>query len=237
MNPGMLAEHYRLWARWPQSLKARVEVVVVDDASPTGAAIDVPRPDGLPQLSIYRVKVDQPWHQDGARNLAADRAAAPWLLLTDMDHALSQQAAAQLLDLIDHRLVEVGSIYTLHRVDARTGWTVRGKWLRPKPHPNSFVLARDTFWHIGGYDEDLCGLYGTDTAFRWRAFARAQRRHLGQIALRRYGRGVVRDAATTTLIRKEARNDAALAARIAEKRQRGVDQVVPVLTFEWSRQL
>lgn len=237
MNPGMLALHYQQWARWPEALKARLEIIIVDDASPTGHAIDVVRPDGLPQLSIYRVKVDQAWHQDGARNLAADRATGKWLLLTDMDHALGEVAATRLFASIDKGRVRDGSIYTLNRVNARNGRTIRGRWWWPKPHPNSFLVTRDTYWHIGGYDEDLCGFYGTDGIFRWRAFARAKRGHLANIALDRYGRGLVADAATTTLPRKGGRNDALLAARIAEKTALGPDQAVRVLAFEWFRQL
>ncbi len=237
MNPGMLGIHYRHWAAWPEALKARVEIVIVDDASPTGPAIDVPRPAGMPQLSIYRVTVDQPWHQHGARNLAADRAVGKWLLLTDMDHALNEVVATRLFDKIDRGRITEDSIYTLHRREARTGRTTRGKWWLPNPHPNSFVLTRNTYWHIGGYDEDLCGVYGTDSAFRWRAFARARRGHLSDIALYRYGRGSVPDASTTTLARKSGRNKVELDARIAEKKALGPDHNVPVLTFEWSRQL
>jgi hypothetical protein len=231
----MLARHYRNWSLWPESVKARVEIVLVDDASPSGAAADVPRPVGIPSLSIYRVLVDKPWHQHAARNLAAKVAAGRWLVMTDMDHSISQRAASRMLQKIDRGEVSDGSIYTLHRVDALTGLATRGRRWRKKPHPNSFFLTRQTYWHIGGYDEDLVGLYGTDIAFRRRAFARAQRGHLDDVVLRRYSQWLFRDAATTTLARKQGRDRSIVEQRIAEKLLLGVDHPVPVLTFEWSR--
>lgn len=156
-NPGMLAEQYRVWSGYPDALKSRVEVVLVDDGSPDEAALDVPRPDGLPDLRIYRVMEDRPWHQHGARNLAADRAGHPWLLLTDMDHVLPAASLAALLDV-----KEKAAIYTLARLDAPHMRPMLGKDGRPKPHPNSFAMTRDLYWRIGGYDERLCGVYGTD---------------------------------------------------------------------------
>lgn len=157
--------------------------------------------------------------------------------MTDMDHGLSERAARLLLAKVDAGSVEDGAIYTFHRVDALTGWPVRGRRFRLKPHPNSFFLTRQTYWHIGGYDEDLCGMYGTDIAYRWRAFAKARKVHLHDVPLRRFAQWYLRDAATTTLVRKEKRNMEAIARRIAEKQQLGIEAKVPVLTFEWERAL
>jgi hypothetical protein len=97
MNPGMLAHQYETWAAYPADLKERVDIVIVDDGSPVSPAADVPRPEGLPPLGIFRVLEDRPWHQHGARNLGAFVAKGPWLLLTDMDHVLPAESLARLL--------------------------------------------------------------------------------------------------------------------------------------------
>src|SRR5690606_20832300 len=97
---------------------------------------------------------DRPWHQHAARNLGAQEAAAPWLLLTDMDHVLTAGAAGSLLKRLgrlDHR-----TAYFLHRIEATTLEPTLGRDNKPKPHPNSFVMTRDLFWEAGGYDEDFC---------------------------------------------------------------------------------
>lgn len=229
----MLAKQYEGWAGWPNELKSRFEIIVVDDGSPEPAA-DVPRPEGLPALRIYRVKEDRPWHQHGARNLGAHKANEGWLLLTDMDHVLSMVSAAALV-LNLHKL-NADTVYMLDRVEADTGKPTLNGQGKPKPHPNSFVLTRDLYWRIGGYDEDFCGIYGTDAMFRERAFTVGRRGHLN-IPLTRYWRDIVPDASTNGLPRKEGRDPLAKERVLAAKRARGEEDSVKVLQFEWERVL
>lgn len=236
-NPGMFQIQMGGWAEWPDELKRQVEIVIVDDGSPRWPAAEVPRPEGLPKLSIYRIAEDKPWHQHAARNLAADRATAPWLLLTDMDHVLPPDSAAVLLKRIAADKLDRRTVYMLDRVEADTGNPTRAENGKPKPHPNSFVMTRELYWKIGGYDEDLTGIYGTDSAFRARAFTKGKRGHLYGIKLRRYWRDLVPDASTTTLPRKEGRSAGAKQAILAAKAARGEANVVKTLQFEWEQVL
>lgn len=229
-NSGMLARQYQTWAGWAGKRKARVEVVIVDDGSPEPAA-DVPRPEGLPALSIYRVKEDRPWHQHGARNLGAHVAKDGWLLLTDMDHVLTDDALRALLKRIDTGAVDEGRAYMLDRVEADTGEPTLNDRGNRKPHPNSFVMTRRKYWEVGGYDEDLCGHYGTDSAFRGR---------LGPletlpVPLVRYWRDLVPDASTVGMPRKEGREPGAIRRIIEDKAARG--EGPKVLAFDWERVL
>jgi hypothetical protein len=230
----MLLLQMATWASWPEAVKERIGIIVVDDGSPE-PAINVPRPTGLPELSIYRVIEDRPWHQHGARNLGAHVAPDGWLLLTDMDHVLTGENAEQLLKRL-HRMDE-GSVFTLNRVEADTGEQTLGLDGRPKPHPNSFVLTRELYWRVGGYDEDYCGVYGTDGLFRQRAFHVGKREHLKRVALTRYWRGLVPDASTTTLLRKEGRDPGAKKAIARAKWERGEEHLIKTLDFEWERVL
>lgn len=233
-NSGMLAHHYDLWASWADKRKRRLAVVLVDDGSPE-PAVDVPRPEGLPALRIYRVIEDRPWHQHAARNLGADVAGEGWLLLTDMDHVLTEDAAAMLFKAMDKGRLDEARIYMMDRVDADTGLpTINALGLR-KPHPNSFVVTRDLFWRIGGYDEDYCGIYGTDGLFKDRAFRIGRKGHLA-IPLTRYWRELMPDASTNAA-RKEGREPGAKEKVLAAKRARGEAALVKVLQFEWERVL
>jgi hypothetical protein len=223
-NAGMLAEHYRWWAAYPAELKAQLAVIVVDDGSPlTECAVDVPRPDGLPALRIYRVHDDIPWHQHAARNLGADQAAEGWLLMTDIDHLVTADALRTLLAFL--ATASPQGIWTFARVTAPRGTPYH-------PHPNSYVLTKATYWAAGGYEEALTGVYGTDGEFRrklWRLAGMAGVQHLRHIALVRYPREVIPDASTRTLERRtpveRAKRDAALAAR----------RSIPPLQFAWSQ--
>lgn len=233
-NAGMLALQYDGWAGWADKLKAQYRIILIDDGSPE-AAIDVPRPEGLPALAIWRVLEDRPWHQHAARNLGAHVAPEGWMLMTDMDHVLTAEHARGLAKRIGR--LDPDTIYMLNRIEATTGEPTRDALGREKPHPNSFVLTRDLFWRIGGYDEDYCGVYGTDGLFKRRAFRIGYRGHLAKVALTRYWRELVPDASTTTLARKEGRDPEAK-KRIAElKRARDEAHKVKVLDFPWERVL
>lgn len=232
-NCEMLALQYATWAGWPEEIKARVEVVIVDDGSPL-PAVGVAQPEGLPKLRVYRVNEDRQWHQHAARNLGAHVASDGWLLLTDMDHVLTAENAAALLKRVDQ--LDREAIYTLHRIEATTGQVTVNDAGEPKPHPNSFVLTRDLYWRIGGYDEDFCGIYGTDGLFKTRAFTIGRRDHLKKVALTRYWRDVIPDASTDAP-RKEGRKPGDKRAVLAAKAARGEAGVVKVLQFPWERVL
>lgn len=243
-NSLMLAEQLRVWAGYPDALKTRIEIVLVDDGSPA-AAVDVPRPDGLPALRIYRVLEDRPWHQHGARNLAAHEAVGTWLFLTDMDHVLPAESLARLLGQIEQTSVDVtargdqarrltprrNAMFTFRRLDAPnlTPKLLKG---RPHPHQNTFAVTKSDYWAAGGYAEDLCGFYGTDGYFIRTLIDRSYVVHLEDAPVIRYSRDVIADAST--------RADRDAARRMGERgailsRRRPGPQ--PVLQFPWERVL
>lgn len=237
LNRSMLALQYEEMRRWSQLAKAQIEVVIVDDGSPD-PAVAVPfgaTAGTLPELSIYRITEDRPWHQHAARNLGAHVAKGPWLLLTDMDHVLTAENADALLKRLAK--LDPATAYFLHRIEADTGEPTLGSDNRPKPHPNSFVMTRDLYWEAGGYDEDYCGIYGTDGLFKDRLFRIAVRGLLKHVALKRYWRDLVSDASTTTLERKEGREPGAKKAVALRKRAEGREGKVTTLNFEWIRAL
>lgn len=232
-NAGMLALHYRNWLAWPGKYRDALKVIIVDDGSPSAPAANVPRPLGLPELEIYRVTEDRPWHQHAARNLAAHVAPEGWMLLTDMDHMLVNPT--RLFKAISKGGVNERASYTLDRIEADTGKPTLGRDGGPKPHPNTFLLTRDLYWRIGGYDEAYCGIYGTDKLFR----DRRERHPTGHLSvpLTRYWRDIVADASTRTLPRKEGRNPGQKAAVLAEKVARGEVGTIITLDFPWERVL
>jgi hypothetical protein len=232
-NSSMLELQYEGWRKWPESIRDRFRVVIVDDGSESAPAGIVARPEGV-SVEIYRVLVNIPWHQHGARNLGAKVAPEGWLLLTDMDHVLTAESAAVLFERMDRGKLDPSTVYMLDRVEVDTGKPTLDRNGNPKPHPNSFVMTRDMYWRIGGYDEDLTGVYGTDRYFRDRAYRFGKRGHLN-IPLVRYWRDIVSDASTNGLPRKEGREVGAKERILAAKRARGEADVVKVLQFPWER--
>lgn len=239
-NRSMLALQYRAWQKWSPLAKAQIEIVIVDDGSPKGEqAVEVPfggSAGALPELSIYRVTEDRPWHQHAARNLGAYVAKAPWLLLTDMDHMLTARNADALLKRL-HK-ADPGTAYYIQRVEADTGeQTTARDGVTPKPHPNSFLMTRDLYWRVGGYDEDYCGIYGTDGLFKSRLFAMASKGLIEHAVLARYWREIVPDASTTTLPRKEGRKPGEKEAVGIRKKAEGREGQITTLAFDWEKVL
>jgi hypothetical protein len=233
MNPRMLAIQFATWAEYPDELKGQLEIVLVDDGSPIEAAIDVPRPPGLPPLSLYRVLEDRPWHQHGARNLGAHVAVGDWLLLTDMDHLFPAESLAAWF--ARPRLPEVA--YMFPRLDWPALTPTKGRDGRRKPHPNTFAMTREMYWRVGGYDEEFCGVYGTDGLFRDRLRRHAGVRLATDCDVIRYSREWIADASTRTLARKDARDPLAKKRIRERKKAEGRKHEIRTLAFPRARVL
>lgn len=250
-NPGMLARQFQVWRHeWPHELKRQVDIVIVDDGSPEPAD-GVPIPNNyagysaaMPDVSIFRVKEDRPWHQHGARNLGAKVAAGRWLFMTDIDHVIPPQTLEAALAFC--RCADRRDVMRFPRRDAPPGaWRAEdfeamAPTTRPdgslKPHVNSFVVSRAHYWGIGGYDEDYCGIYGTDRLFRDRLFG-ASVVCDSAAPLIRVSRDVIADASTRGLARKEGRPAGAKKEIQRRKEAEGRADEITVLNFEWERVL
>lgn len=231
-NPLMLAAQYQLWASYPEELKQRISIILVDDASPKSPALEVPRPQNLPTLTIYRVKVDIPWHQDGARNLGAHEAEDGWLFCSDIDHAMPAKSLDNLLQTISkHTSNKVFFIFP--RLDAMG--------LKPNekgPGANIFALTKKMYWgKMFGYDEDMCGQYGSDGAPRRRLLMRAHQVVLNNCPVIRYDRNVIPDASTTAWERRGPENKRRKKEAIERKKKLGRMGKITHLDFEWNRVL
>jgi hypothetical protein len=198
-NAGMLLEQIRLLLALPLDLARCLDVIVVDDGSPTAPAIDAlseeppvfdfMRARGI-FFRLYRMGVDVRWNQDACRNIGVREAKTRWVLLTDMDHVVP---AATWRRLMCQKLKKERA-YRFARVNAPA--------LDPyKPHPNSWALTTDRYWLAGGYDEALAGHYGTDGDFKVRLQRSVEVVELPEHIIR-YPREVIPDASTTTLERK-----------------------------------
>ncbi len=153
-NPQMWAYQLRHLCSLDPKIARRIEVIVVDDASPNYAAKDIIEGAVPLALSVFRIERDKPWNQDAARNIGVHEATAPYVLVTDIDHIAPAATLQGLLSLKDPaRVFSLGR--GAHFSDAQVA-----------PHVNSFFLSKELYWAIGGYDEDFWGIYGTDMLFR-----------------------------------------------------------------------
>lgn len=220
-NPEMFVLQQQKWRDFPDDLKARLRVIVVDDCSPRWPALPRVIDTGV-SLSMYRTLVDVRWNWIFCRNLAMSKLETEWALMTDMDHVLSPKVLRRLLEQpLDDKVA-----YRFSRVDAP-------KMTPYKPHPNTWLMTRALFDAVGGYDETFSGFYGTDGDFRRRVEAVARIALLPHEMIR-YERHVMPDASTTTYTRKEPR-DRANVKRIVMERKKGWRP--KRLSFEYEQQL
>ncbi len=146
-------------------LTSDCELILVDDGSIP------PLRDVCTSLSFsYRftrcpTRDTRPWTEPRARNIGARVASGGWLLFFDIDHILSNEIIATALQFQQDKLHwirkpaildENGSLVTDESILRDFGWN--GKELGV--HSNSFVIRRNAFELLGGYDESFCGHYG-----------------------------------------------------------------------------
>lgn len=191
-NAEMLGEQYERITQLPADVRNGLQLIVVDDGSPKSPAEAVGRPElGIAGFQLFRIDVDVRWNWLAARNIGVEKAKTEWVLLTDIDHIVPEKTWRRLQE---HKL-NPRKVYRFSRLDLPD--------LTPyKPHPNSWLMTRELFDKIGGYDERFSGFYGTDGEFRDRVRANAEIVMLDE-ALLRVPREVIADASTTTYLRKQ----------------------------------
>lgn len=224
-NPSMLREHQRIWAQYPEKMRRNLTVIIADDGSPNAPALEAVEPHDY-NLQIYRIEVNIPWNQCGARNLAMYCAPEGWCLVTDIDHVLLPDEAEKLASM----KVRVGEYYVPARKRMPDGEDYRR-------HPNTYYLTKQMYWDAGGCDEDFAGWYGSDATFR-RAIATVGKRvELESPSLMLYGRDVLADASTTEWGRKDSSFHSSNNPELNKKKLRGPYKAERPLRFPWVRQL
>lgn len=234
-NAGMLKEQWRVWSSYPDEVKAKVSVIVVDDSSPWAPAADALSrrewlSSGLASLRLYRAGVDIRWNWLFCRNLGASEANDPWLLLTDIDHVIPADTLSSLLNK-NH---DTTKVYRFARV-SMPDYTLY------HPHADTFYMTKAMFWRIGGYDERFSGYYGSSSDIRHRMKAMGVEIELLPHSIIRYPREVIPDASTPREVngiqtRKLPSDDAGLRRVRAERDALPKHQRKPVtLNIPWDR--
>lgn len=151
-SQSFLARQAAVWRSYTDDLASCITVIVVDDGSPEPATL----PETGVSSRLFRIEQDVPWNWLAARNIGAHHAEDGWLLLTDMDHVVPEAT----LRAVVYGQHDPSVVYAFSRRE-HTGETIHS-------HSASFLMTREMFWRIGGYDERLSGVYGTDGAYRKR---------------------------------------------------------------------
>jgi predicted glycosyltransferase involved in capsule biosynthesis len=117
-----------------------VRVVIIDDCSPIPLG-------KIRGADVYRIDDDIKWNQGGAKNLGF-HVSAGWVLYSDIDHLVSRRMQEKILKMDK----EKGTVYFL------------GRDTDNKKVLSVFLIHKDDFEKVGGFDEDFCGQHGRQEA-------------------------------------------------------------------------
>ncbi len=237
--PRMLGMQLLNMAGYSRAVKEALTLIVVDDGSPMCPAYDVMGScRGGIKCRLYRIRQDIPWNAHGARNLGfmeADEGA--WVFGLDVKHLIP--AACMDWLVFGKWKPQEGRFYTFPYVKFQQGPDGKvdmslakdGNGYPTKPHPNTFLAQRETFWAAGGYNEDFTGTYGGDGEFMRRLKAVADEVNLApDFWVVRVDRTIVPDSMAMVESRSYFK---ALYSKAVTFHKRPVNP----LRFEWTRLL
>jgi hypothetical protein len=151
-QPLMLAKQIEIIGHYSADVRSKLNVVIVDDCGvPSVSVLDVGFTAPLVKsLKLFRVDKDIPWNQPGARNLGMHHSAG-WCLMIDPDMVFDDPTMRRMLQAAEKltrgRAVKYG---LKHENSGKLDMT----------SPNTWLLHRDDFFAVGGYDEDFAGAKG-----------------------------------------------------------------------------
>lgn len=182
-SPEDLRRQIVLWNFLEPKWLDKMEFIIVDDGSPHSPLT----PDlmqelvkdlaGQPRIRAYRLLKDIGFNNLGARNLGAFVALGTYLIFIDMDCLLfpyGGMATRVLKDIRERVRPELPHILYFRRfvlplgnlsIKATVAALRNRRKITESLSPNSFATLRSQFWSIGGFNEDLSGMYGTDYEF------------------------------------------------------------------------
>lgn len=206
-NAGMLARHCLEIGAMSFDVRKRIEFVVCDDASDVPA--HAPKLGVNFALKIFRLRgAHVPWSHRVCSNIAAREACAPWLLISDIDHLVTGSVWRSLLTA----KLDPLCVYTFGRENTDGSF---------KPtHPDSWLMHRDMWERINGYDERYRGLYGQNAGMIDRVFKHAGQTIQLPFNLIRVDRAEIPDASTPQDLPNHTRKSPEVRAAMAKLREK-----------------
>jgi len=152
-QPLMLDKQLRTIASYEEHVRRQLKVVVVDDHGDPPVTPDYcSKFDGL-DLHVFRVVDNIPWNQMGARNLGVEKADPTWCMLIDPDMVFRESMMVKVLTNLKRLRPREAILFGLRHMNNPDGPI-------DMTSPNTWLVHRDTFLSLGGYDEDFAGHKG-----------------------------------------------------------------------------
>jgi hypothetical protein len=148
-------------------LTPECELILVDDGSSPSLQATCDAVKKTFAFALHCTNDRRPWTQPRARNIGATLAGAPKLLFFDIDHILTRDILTLCLAYTGDKLhwTRKPGVLDAQGFIVTDQSTLLEHGLKdglPPVHGNSFLIRRELFQRLGGYDERFCGRYGGD---------------------------------------------------------------------------
>lgn len=183
--PKMLTQQLKYW-RMYEGLP--VQVLVIDDGSKEFPAIEILKDCDLDFVKLVCIDPDIYMNLSGARNLAFS-LAEDWVFQLDIDHVVPHRSVKTILTQFKvkeeyyipdrKRVLKCGGLEPLTR------------------HSDTFVMHKDLFWSVGGYDEVLREYYYSGPCYLFRKSLKrihTEQVNLDGVFIHFYGNTIISDA-------------------------------------------
>lgn len=151
-NPLMLREQIQYWNAYPDHVKEKVKIIVIDDGSPNHLA-EMTLKDLELGIDICLVRIEQDIFQNtvGARNLAFTYADEGWVWNIDLDHVIPWQSMEEVLNT----QLDPNKYY----IPARRQMNENRSHTPIHRHNDTYIMTRELFWEARGYNEEFVEYY------------------------------------------------------------------------------
>lgn len=217
-NPFTLNRLISEWKKYDEKILKDIEFIITDDCSRNFPLKNFNKQESL-NVRFFEIQQKVNWNWLACRNIGAYYAKGKWILVTDIDHFISKED----IEIIYRRIKFLNGDY-VYMMERRN---LQNK--RMNTHGNSFLMTREMYWKIGGYDETLSGKYsGTTMAYKKRVLRDTKGFQLINVPLHWISGDDVADS-QTQLSREENSRDLEFCKKVLNDKNR----TVRVLTFPY----
>ncbi len=160
-QPELLKFNLDTYSKFNEEILGRTNFIIVDDCSEDKPAYDIVKEYAQKlDISLYRIDVNIPWNMPEANNIAFKEMKTPWAFRTDIDHFLDEENLYRILKGI---ILEYPKTDLIYQFKYRCNYKGGNSATRINQlHENSYIIFRDSYWVVGGYNEVYSGNYGWD---------------------------------------------------------------------------
>lgn len=232
-QPKMLATQFAEIRGYPTDVLDQLTVIIVDDhGNPPVAKREVEALDvGVKDAQLYRIVDDIPWNQMGARNLGMHKAH-DWCVMLDPDMVIP---ASQIRGFLKAAANGRRGVVTRFALKHHNGAIDMSS-------PNTYLIHRDDFFAVGGYDEDYRGNKGWSDVQLLAIFgAHFKMKRRPDLWVDYYSTDQIEDAMVRSLDRSVGVNKQLHLRKVAQARHSGGwvkwvnKQKRPNLRFRWGQ--